>query len=341
MNTFQQPRFLYGFASLIFSCTLFAQSSSTTMAQLEEAIVSAKQAYSTSATAGKLAALQQAETAYANFLQGQIAPEEASSFFAQINEVEPNATSATASGPIVANVDFGLGAITPIGDTDSWRISGVTAGDIVMVVLNTALGTGTDSEMSVFSNDGSTLLEFDDDSGDGLASAVATTATTTGSVFAAINEFGNNGTITAYEVFATVAPPGIAVAEIEPNDTTGTATPVTSLLMSGSFNGNVDFFSFNATAGSRIVVIVDNDPDRNFTNTDVELNLFSTDGTTSLASEAPGTVTSQNAVVGTATNTGTHFVRLTHGNVADDDYMLTVIVGGTSVPVELESYSIE
>ena len=46
------------------------------------------------------------------------------------------------------------------------------------------------------------------------------------------------------------------------NDTTATATPLTQLLTTGSLtSGDVDYFSVVATEGSRILVMMDHDPD--------------------------------------------------------------------------------
>lgn len=328
-------------ASLGFISLAFGQNA--TLENLENALLRAKANYDQNANQTNLEALQQAEIQYQNYFLTLPKPVRGTVSRAQTPESEPNQTAATASGPLAPGTDSGTGGIDPAGDRDFWRIDPLNVGDLLFVVVDPEFGGGTDTEMSVFSNDGTTLLEFDDDSGDGLASAVVTTVTTAGSAYAEINEFGDNGVINPYELFSFTAAPGTAVAEVEPNDAFGTATSITNGLMSGDLAGSDDFFSFGATAGDRIVVIGDNDPNGNANNADIEIAILDTDGTTVLGSEAPFTVTSQNAALATATNTGTHFVSITDGGSGDGDtdYRFAIIVGGTPVPVELQSFSIE
>ena len=67
------------------------------------------------------------------------------------------------------------------------------------------------------------------------------------------------------------------------------------------------------------------------------------DGTTVLGSEAPFTVTGQNAAAGTATATGTHYVSITDGTGGTDtDYSFVIwVIDQPIVPVELQSFSID
>lgn len=261
-----------------------------------------------------------------------------------VGESEPNGTSGTAD-EIVLNLDSGTGDITPAGDRDFFRTALVPAaavGDLLFVLHDVDT---SDSEMSVFENDGTTLIEFDDDGGDGLGAAVAAVVPTAGSIFAELNEFGDNGTILGYNLFVAAVNPALAMAETEPNDTADFAgsEPLPGLVTTGDLGDTTDdVFHFMATAGDRIGVVVDNDPDTDANFTDAELTLLDTDGTTILASEAPFAAEEQNAVAGTAANTGRHFITVTDGAGADTDYRLIVFVNDVAVtPVDLESFDVE
>ena len=260
----------------------------------------------------------------------------------QIAESEPNDGFGTADA--LGSDDSGTARLSPAGDRDFWSVSGVSVGDIVFVVMDSELSTtSTDTEMSVFENDGTTLIEFDDDSGDGLASAVVAVVPTAGSVFFEFNEFNNDGEINPYEVFQAVMAPGATAAESEPNDTTAQASPTSDMINTGDIAGSVDIYNLEATAGDRLAVIVDNDPDGDTMLTDIEVAILDTDGATILANEAPFTVTSQNVAIFTAVNTGTHFIQLTDGGSATGgtNYRFVVVGSAGTVPVELQNFSID
>ena len=259
---------------------------------------------------------------------------------AQVSESEPNDTFGNANA-LTAN-DSGTGSMTPAADRDFWSVSGVSSGDVVFVTIDTASSTTSlDTEMSVVENDGSTLIEFDDDSGDGLSSSVVAAIPTAGSIFFEFNEFGDDGEVTPYEVFQSVQSAASTTAETEPNDDFMTASPASKLMNTGDIASTVDFFSFQATAGDRLAVIVDNDPDGNAMNANVEVAVIDTDGSTVLANEAPFSATGQNVAVATIVNTGTNFVQLTDASGDESNYRFVIVGSSGTVPVELQSFSIE
>ncbi len=261
---------------------------------------------------------------------------------AQVAESEPNGTFGTADA--LGATDSGTAAISPAADRDFWSVSGVSVGDVFFVAIDTEFGTAMDTEMNVFENDGSTLIEMDDDSGDGLASSVVTTIPTAGSVFFEFLEFGDNNEITQYEVFQAVMAPGATAAEVEPNDTSAQASPTSDMINTGDIAGSTDFYQVEATAGDRLAVIVDNDDNNDNNLTDIEISVLDTDGTTVLAAEAPFTVTTQNAAIFTAVNTGTHFIQLSDGGSStggSSTYRFVVVGSAGTVPVELQNFSID
>ncbi len=310
------------------------------LAQLEELVTNAKAAFVANPSSANLAELDAAVEAFQYAL-----PASLKSSKGMATETEPNDTPGTANTS--PTDDYVVADISPVGDVDYFVAGGNAVSDLVYAAVNTSNTTnGSDSQLNVFANDGTTLIEFDDDGGPGLASCVAGgVVSQVGDVYFVPNEYANNGEITPYELHWVVAPEFDFAGETEPNDTFATATPISATFMAGIIDPvapDVDFFSFAATAGDLIHVIVDDDPDRNATNLDSELDLLDTDGTTVLAAGDNGSLANNCAGTATAPTTGTYFVRLSDGGTSpDNDYRFTVIVEGASVPVELVSFSIE
>lgn len=311
------------------------------LAQLESLVTSAKAAYVANPSSENFAEL---EAAVAAFKAGS--PASAKSVEGMTTEIEPNDTAATANTPSAG--DYVVADISPATDVDWFASGGNAATDLVYAAVNTSnTSSGTDSQLNVFADDGTTLIEFDDDGGPGLASCVAGgVVPQAGNVYFVPNEYGNNGEITPYELHYVVAPEFDLGSETEPNDTFATATPISATFMAGLISvgaADVDFFSFTAAAGDLIHVIVDEDPDGDGTALDSELDLLDTDGTTVLAAGDDGTSWDNNcAGTAAAPTTGTYYVRLSDGGTSpDNDYRFTVIVEGAAVPVELMSFSIE
>jgi len=263
----------------------------------------------------------------------------------QVIETPPNNTPANAQS--VTSGDSGVGTIDPAADIDFWVRGSTSIGDLIFAYVDTAASPfSTDSQLNIFAHDTTTLIEFDDDDGQGLSSCAAgSSVPQTGDVYFRINEFLDDGTINPYELLQDVIAPAKPAAEVEGNDTSGTATAVSALVMTGSATGaDVDFFSFSATAGDRIAVIMDDDPDGNSDLLDTELEILYTDGSTVLATGDNISDNDSNcAGVVVSTSTGTHFVRGSDGGFggADTAYRFVVIVNETAVPVELMSFAVD
>lgn len=309
--------------------------------QLEDAVTEAKTAYERDPNAQTLGALDAAVAAFKAAL-----PARAATTKAMATETEPNDTAGTANS--IATGDYMVADLTPVGDVDYFVNGGNAVSDLVYAAVNTAgSSTGTDSQLNTYANDGTTLIEFDDDGGPGLASCVAGgVVPQAGGVYFAVNEYGNNGEITPYELHQVVAPATAVAAESEPNDTSATATPVASTFVSGDNPvgaADVDYFSFPGEAGDIVQVIVDDDPDGDGSNFDSELDILDVDGSTVLAAGDDGSSNPNNcagSVVLAAA--GTYFVRIGDGGSGTDtDYQFTVVINGASVPVELQSFSID
>ena len=219
-----------------------------------------------------------------------------------INEVEPNDTSATAQNIALAGtVTQVSGSIGVAADADFYRVA-LTAGSKVWVYVDTGGtqtgGTSRDSQLTLLGTDGTTTLEFDDDDGtsnggdntveSGLGSAIGGfPITTTGNYFLKVNAFSATGLINPYKVFIVVTNAATTTfSETEPNDTAATANAFlsaaqTTAIVNGTCATNaIDFYTVTANAGDLLYVNLDGDPERNGTGTDVALSLRDSLGTT-------------------------------------------------------------
>ncbi len=114
---------------------------------------------------------------------------QAGSYDLSIEEVTPgvddHGDSAADATPVDANSST-TGLIEVESDTD-WFSFTVPGG--ANVTLDTSLGSISDTTLTLIDSDGSTQLEFDDDSGPGLASSITWTAPAAGTYFAIVDNF--------------------------------------------------------------------------------------------------------------------------------------------------------
>lgn len=155
--------------------------------------------------------------------------------------------------------------------------------------------TSRDSIVDVLGTDGTTLIERDDDDGTGngrdsstessLASVVANvTLPAAGTYYIRVSAF--SGIINPYRMYATTST-SAGTSEVEPNDTSATATVTTATVNLGTLatTTDVDFYRVSLTAGTQIFVELDGDPERNG-GTTASVNhivaMLASDGTTQL-----------------------------------------------------------
>lgn len=105
-----------------------------------------------------------------------------------------------------------------------------------------------------------------------------------GNVYFQIQGASTVSPVTKYEIYQAVVDPMTALAESEPNNSRATATPIpafaqVSPLVTGDLgNKTPDYFSFQANAGDRLVVMLDNNPDGGTTVTGTALSLLDSFG---------------------------------------------------------------
>ncbi len=261
-------------------------------------------------------------------------------------EVEPNHLQANAT--IILHGETGMGAISPIAEVDTWvREDGLT-GQLVFAYVDTngAANGGVNSQNSEFAvrDDDFTLFASDLNDGPppaGLGSVIAGAAVPQdGDVFFRIRETGNNHIITEYYLYQVLLDPAESAAESELNDSPAVATPISAPLMTGNVAAaDVDFFSFSALAGDRIVVIMDDDPDKDGFLTDTELEIRGPDGLAVLADGDDNSGNDANAAGAIIAMTdGTYYVRVAAGGLAPDTgYSFTVLVEDEPVCLDADA----
>ncbi|HWL92733.1 MAG TPA: cellulase family glycosylhydrolase [Phycisphaerae bacterium] len=251
-------------------------------------------------------------------------------FAAEVEEVEPNDTGPT--GTVLVAGDIGVGGIDPIAESDFWLISGVAASNVVFAYLDTSESdSSVDSDLAVVDNDFTTVLERDDDDGPGTSSAIGgAVLTTAGNTFFEVREIGSNETMTPYRLYQAIVRFDASIEESEGNNSFVEANPIAAPMMTGVVpDFDTDFFSFNASAGQTIVLIVDEDVDKDDLDTDTIASIIGPDGTTILASahEGPGDAAAVGPV--TADESGEYFVSIAQGFGGNDtDYRFVVLLNG-------------
>jgi hypothetical protein len=150
-------------------------------------------------------------------------------------ESEPNDHAGMADTLIYSQ--YGAGDISPVGDIDWWVREGWGVVDgVVFAFADTSTSSNTDSELSVFADDGTTLIEYDDDDGPLMSSCVAgAVIPQDGDVYLRLSEYQNNSEISPYALYLMVSPVSYGSSELEPNNDSIHANQLDDMLfMTGS-----------------------------------------------------------------------------------------------------------
>ena len=273
-------------------------------------------------------------------------------------ETEANGTTATANPlPLLGGYGAGTGAIDVAGDLDFWSFV-APAGSKVWILCDTGgtqvgMPNSRDTVIELYAPDGTTLIETDDDDGSGfggdgtlesgLASAIAGRAITVGGThFIKVRAFSaSSGIVNPYRlmVVVTLATPQ---AEVEPNDSQGTANRLAIPPVFGwragaiALAGDQDFYSIDLAVGDQLYLAADGDPERDNVGTDVALTLLAPDGFTTVqtiqssSAGSPGFPPAEGAWYSVPT-AGTYYVRVTHATGGTGTYQVLAAVGS---PIE-------
>lgn len=196
-----------------------------------------------------------------------------------ISEVEPNDTAGTATP--LATSDPNGGQIAGAADVDHFSIA-ATAGSKLYAFCDNGnvLLSGIDTELRVLATNGTTVMEFDDDDGEGAMSAIPTLFQQSSAFSAAVagthlvsagtyylrtSNDGSTNTIVRYALHIGVEPGGrLPSVECEPNNSLLSADGSGKAYYAGKIveSGDVDHFTFEAVAGERVFIALDGDPER-------------------------------------------------------------------------------
>ena len=204
----------------------------------------------------------------------------------EINEIEPSDLPAEAT-PI--GTPLNGGQLVGPADEDWWAVTGLTDDRVYAWVNNGGSSNSTlDNELRLYAADGMTLIEYDDDDGDGAdapiedlryiystSSAVIAGArlTSDGTHYWQVidDDAEDTKTIHRYRFHTGLEPATrTPLAECEPNDAIETADRSGKNYFAGVIptTEDSDFYAFEATVGDRVFLAFDGDPERDATGSD-------------------------------------------------------------------------
>jgi hypothetical protein len=268
-------------------------------------------------------------------------------------ETEPNNTPATAN-----SLSCGIqGQVNPATEADFYAIGAPAASSRLFAMVD-ASTAGPSADVDLRVNTATDTVEYDDLDSDvefgvsGFAPIIAGTIATGAPLFYQVDRFGAapTGNAFPYRLYSVIQPAiANATAESEPNDTTANASFAANNYFSGALAGpapstDADLYTFQATAGDLIMLIVDGDPTRNNTPVDTRLQLLDSTGATLVDVDGSGsTVNLDNAnppglfetvptfpsegLLFRAPTTGTYFARVSAavtGATGVGDYLLSI-----------------
>ncbi len=199
----------------------------------------------------------------------------------EISEVEPNDDAIDAT-PLTTPLNGGQ-LVGPL-DEDWWAVTGLTGDKVYAWANNGGSSNSTlDTDLEFYAPNGSTLLEFDDEDGDGADAPIedlryvySTTSpviagarmTADGDHYFVVTDQSAIGTVHRYRMHTGVEPATRApLPECEPNDTLASADFTGKHYYAGVIDqvGDVDYYAFKTAVGDRVFIAADGDPERDST----------------------------------------------------------------------------
>jgi thrombospondin type 3 repeat protein len=277
----------------------------------------------------------------------------ASAVGGEVSEMEPNDT--VNQTKTLFPGQFGKGVITysPSGmnflaEGDFWRESVPTGGDLVFAFVDGSESSFGDTTLEL-NNFNFSTLEGDQDDGPGPGAAIGGAVSSQSGILDVLVSGGVSNvatTINPYRLYQALIKPTESAPEQEENNSFTAANNITARMTTGNVSGaDIDFYKVFVQSGLRLVVIMDDNPDKDPTNTDTELSILNTDGTTILATgdnvgvgpAGAGDDNAAGAIV--ATTSGVYFIRVAHGGEAgamDANYRFVALVDG-AIPADRDT----
>jgi subtilisin-like proprotein convertase family protein len=229
-----------------------------------------------------------------------------------LEEVEPNDSTATAT--MIAGAAARVRArIWPVGDIDYYSFTG-SAGDRIYAATATSFAAGaTDTTLTLFDTDGTTIIEVDLNDGVFAAnssSIAGATLPADGTYFLQVRSTGATTSIRPYDLYFQRRS-GSPTTETEPNNLGdgGQAMPASGWA-SGAINpvGDTDVFTFALNAGDTVFLSLDLDPERDGgTSWNGRVGIGPIDGFILVANDANTTSPNSEAFFFTVREGGTYY----------------------------------
>jgi subtilisin-like proprotein convertase family protein len=230
-----------------------------------------------------------------------------------VREAEPNGSPAEATAIGGASA-VAYGTVYPNGDLDYFSFAGA-AGDRVYAAVQTSHSANgsTDSYLTLFDSDGTTVIEFDNDDGSfgSLSSSIAgATLPANGTYYIQARHSSATNQLRPYNLYFRLQS-GLPTAETEPNDT-GQALPAGGWV-SGDTSAvtDVDIFTFDLSAGDTVFLSLDLDPERDAAEWNGTVGLGPFNGFVLIVNDAGSSSPDSEAFFMTVKDAGTYYAYVT------------------------------
>jgi subtilisin-like proprotein convertase family protein len=229
-----------------------------------------------------------------------------------IRETEPN-NNAGQANPITGGSAVILGNVYPNADEDYFSFT-ANAGDRVYAAIMTSFSAnGSNDSFLEIIDPGGGVLEADNDDGSfgGLSSSIAgVTIPANGLYFVHVRHNLTTSQLRPYHLHFRLQS-GLPAAELEPNNTTDTATPLPAAgWVAGSIGavGDADLYSLSLNAGDTVFLSLDLDPERNAVTWNGRIGLGVFGGLILVANDASVTSPNSEAFFFTVKESGVYYV---------------------------------
>ncbi|MBX7222139.1 MAG: pre-peptidase C-terminal domain-containing protein [Blastocatellia bacterium] len=265
-------------------------------------------------------------------------------------ETASNDTPATATALTLPACNI-RGALTPAADVDFFSLGTPANNSRVFAVVEGVAANSTDFDLRVTTD--TVAIEYDDNDNDirfgGNSPNIEGRVLTGVPSYLRVSHFSGSAA-EPYRLFAVVQPPGggfgssSATEEVEPNNTTAQANSAANNFFHGTVaSGNVDVFSFTATAGNTLFVGLDSNPSRSAQAANFDLDLLDSAGNIIFTAAdtqsanvtsgtGSGTLTANfprspaEAILYRVPTSGTYFIRVVPTS-GSGDYLLSIFPG--------------
>ncbi len=231
------------------------------------------------------------------------------------------ATGLSTSGSAVS------GQIEVSGDQDFFYFNAQSGYDYVI-----ATGGGMDTYLCLYSTDGQSVIDCDDDGGEGYLSRIAWPCSSSGTYYVSVRDYGSSTGSYTVSVTASGGDP-VDEGEYTPepdDDHADSASGATGLSTSGSavsgqieVSGDADYFYFSAQSNHDYVIETTG-------SMDTYLRLYGTNGTSQLDSDDDNGEGNSAKIEWSCTSSGTHYAAVTGFGSGTGSYAVSVRDTGSS-----------